>query len=184
MQQTHNEEKTCTGSTSSSSTSVSSSCGNGCLDGVAIGSDHNCDMVLCFGNFKDQEEDGCGAISEIVVFKGCCHACVMHRMLHNVTKWKNDNKQEEECKRLGHELMTSQPNYVDDNCSIALSVSSNHKVLSWCRHSSCQNVACSHHRTLQLLITWVFTQSFKWTSQCRHLFVFAVCFAIRWKQIR
>ena len=29
--------------------------------------------------------------------------------------------------------MMLQPNAVDNNCSIPLSVSSNHKVLSWCR---------------------------------------------------
>ena len=54
-------------------------------------------------------------------------------MFHNVTKQKNNNKQEEEWKRLGHKLMTSQHNAVDDNCSIPLSTLSNHKVLSWHR---------------------------------------------------
>ena len=69
MQQTCNEEITCTESTASSSTSASSSCRNGYLDGVVIGSNHDFNVTSCFGNFKDQEEDGCGTISEIFMFK-------------------------------------------------------------------------------------------------------------------
>ena len=59
----------CTESTASSSTSASSSWSNSYLEGVTIGSDHNFNMTLCFGNDKDQEEYGCDDISEIVTFK-------------------------------------------------------------------------------------------------------------------
>ena len=71
---------------------------------------------------------------KFLCLKDCC-ACVMRHTFHNVTKQKKNGKQEEEWKRLGHELMTSQPNDVDHDCSVPLSILSNHTVLSWHHHN-------------------------------------------------
>jgi hypothetical protein len=42
--------------------------GSGVLDGLSIGSDHQFDMSLCYGEIEG--ECGQGAIAEIAVFKG------------------------------------------------------------------------------------------------------------------
>jgi len=90
-----------------------------CLDGITIGSDHNFDMSLCFGQGSDGE--GEGAMAELAIFKGHLEsidilALEMDLMTkHGIpfpVKPKSERTTDDFYSRLAHTLMDQTPSCV------------------------------------------------------------------------
>mmetsp|Transcript_31879 Transcript_31879/g.66144 ORF Transcript_31879/g.66144 Transcript_31879/m.66144 type:complete len:1040 (-) Transcript_31879:1933-5052(-) len=130
--------------------------GSGILDGLSIGSDHQFDMSLCYGDVEGQ--GGEGAISELAVFKGRMEVADIEQMEkylmqkhgllsideqekfvseQNSTRSKAirivDHLQEEEWRRKAHALIQQSPPWDLEVEPIPLRVAANHKSVAWHR---------------------------------------------------
>mmetsp|Transcript_21568 Transcript_21568/g.46912 ORF Transcript_21568/g.46912 Transcript_21568/m.46912 type:complete len:743 (+) Transcript_21568:139-2367(+) len=129
--------------------------GSGILDGLSIGSDHQFDMSLCYGEIEG--ECGQGAIAELAVFKGRMDDCDMEKLekylmkkhgilsvegkkefvaQQNSTRMKplniGSHLQEDEFKRQAH-AMIDQKRPWNLEGKVPLRVAANHHTLTWHR---------------------------------------------------
>ena len=131
--------------------------GSGILDGLSIGSDHQFDMSLCYGEIEG--ESGQGSIAELVVFKGRMPDCDIELLekylmkkhgLLSVQEKKdyiakeNSNRmkpldieachlQEDEWKRHVHALIEQRRPWKLDGLNVPLRVAANHHSVAWRR---------------------------------------------------
>eukprot|EP00985_Skeletonema_marinoi_P026203 scaffold20114_cov178-Skeletonema_marinoi.AAC.2 len=137
--------------------------GSGSLDGLTIGSDHQFDMSLCYGEIEG--ESGQGAIAELAIFKGRMeqddieqvekHLMEKHGILsakekvEYITK-ENSNRskpinieshwQEDEWTRQAHALIDQRPPWKLVSEPIPLRVLANHPTVVWQRVSQITGV--------------------------------------------
>ena len=131
--------------------------GSGILDGLSIGSDHQFDMSLCYGEIEG--ESGQGSIAELAVFKGRMPDCdieVLEKYLmkkHGLLSVQekkdyiakeNSNRmkpldievchlQEDEWKRHAHALIEQRRPWKLDGLNVPLRVAANHHSVAWRR---------------------------------------------------
>ena len=130
--------------------------GSGFLDGLSIGSDHQFDMSLCYGEIEG--EAGQGSIAELAVFKGRMSDCDIDKLekylmkkhgilsvqekrefiaKENETRMKPINIechiQEDEWRRQAHALITQRRPWNLDGMSVPLRVAANHHSVAWRR---------------------------------------------------
>ena len=131
--------------------------GSGILDGLSIGSDHQFDMSLCYGE-TDDGDSGQGSISELAVFHGRMPDADIERLERylmkkhgilsikeksafvaksNSTRMKPINIdcqiQEDEWKRHAHALIEQRRPWKLDGISVPLRVAANHHSVAWRR---------------------------------------------------
>lgn len=129
--------------------------GSGILDGLSIGSDHQFDMSLCYGEIEG--ECGQGAIAELAVFKGRMDDCDIEKLekylmkKHGILSIQekkdfvaNENSkrekplniechlEEDEFRRQAHALIEQQRPW-DLEGAIPLRAATNHHSVAWHR---------------------------------------------------